>query len=80
MEKDRQELPEASEKAPLSEQAVMSDKGVSLYGEPDIAPSLYWCSTHGNMLAQDIVWDRNDEPHCPKCSTLLTLAESSDSR
>jgi hypothetical protein len=23
------------------------------------------------VLAQDVVWDRNDQPHCPDCDGLL---------
>jgi hypothetical protein len=58
----------------------MSVKGVSLYGEPDIAPSLYLCPTHGSVLAQDVMWDRDDQPHCPVCNRLLTFAAHSDSK
>ncbi len=56
------------------ESLVFTPKGGDLFGKPTISPSFYLCSTHGKILSQDVSWDANDVPHCPKagCGAVLT--------
>ncbi len=56
------------------EALVFTPRGGDLFGKPTIPPSFYHCSTHGKVLAQDVVWDADDVPHCPKagCGAILT--------
>lgn len=52
-------------------QEVAAKAGGELFGEPTIHPSFYRCSTHGKILAQDVVWGPDDLPHCPECGAEL---------
>ena len=51
--------------------------GGELFGEPTIHPSFYHCSTHGDILAQDVVWGPDDLPHCPEAGCEETLTKKS---
>ena len=50
----------------------------NLFGEEFIRPSLYDCALHGKVLAQDVIWGRDERPYCPYCSTLLTQLSHED--
>ena len=52
---------------------IAAKGGDELFGEPTIHPSFYRCSTHGDILAQDVVWGPDDVPHCPEagCGAIL---------
>jgi hypothetical protein len=45
--------------------------GGELFGDPSIPPTLYHCPSHGDVLAQDVVWKRDGRPYCPECGALL---------
>ena len=45
--------------------------GGELLGDPTIPPTLYRCPEHGDVLAQDVVWKRDDRPYCPQCGAAL---------
>jgi hypothetical protein len=59
-------IPGLADDKPRKRVEKLIEKGVSLLGEPDIAPSRYRCPEHGIVLAQEVQWDRND-------AALLTL-------
>jgi hypothetical protein len=45
-----------------------------LFGDPSVPPSFYHCKQcDEDILAQDIVWDREGQPRCPKpkCNSIL---------
>jgi hypothetical protein len=68
---------EQETETPSGEEIQESDtiyKGVdSPFGKSRILPSFYYCSNHGEILAQDIRrWDEEQRPHCPRCDKLLT--------
>jgi len=42
-----------------------------LFGDSSIPPTLYHCSTHGDVLAQEVIWKRDGRPHCPDCGAPL---------
>lgn len=46
----------------------------NLFGDPSVPPSFYHCKQcDEDILAQDIVWDREGQPRCPKpkCNSIL---------
>ncbi len=45
--------------------------GGELFGESSIPLSFYRCPQHGQILAQDVVWGRDNLPHCPECKVEL---------
>lgn len=47
---------------------------IELFGDPSVPPSFYHCKQcDEDILAQDIVWDREGQPRCPKpkCNSIL---------
>ena len=48
--------------------------GEELFGESSIPPSFYRCPRHGLILAQDVIWGRDNLPYCPECRGELTAA------
>ena len=50
---------------------IAAKGGDELLGKSTIPPSFYRCSTHGKILAQDVVWGPDDLPHCPECEAEL---------
>lgn len=50
-----------------------SKGGGSLFGDPDIPPSVYHCPVHGDLLAQDVLWKQDGRPCCPMCGAALDL-------
>ncbi len=55
--------------------------GGELFGEPQTRAILYIrpstvtlpenCQCRIGIPAQDVVWDQDDQPHCPDCNALL---------
>jgi len=66
-----QEIPDLQEELDEALEEVAAKGGDELFGEPTIRPSFYRCSTHGKILAQDVVWGPDDLPHCPECGAEL---------
>jgi hypothetical protein len=50
--------------------------GGEIFGTPDVEPTFYRCSAHGQILAQEVVWKRDGHPYCPECGHALELEES----
>lgn len=50
----------------------------NLFGEGLIRPSLYDCTLHGEVLAQDVIWGQDERPYCPYCSMPLTRLSHED--
>jgi DNA-directed RNA polymerase subunit RPC12/RpoP len=54
------------------EEASFERGSRELYGDASVKPSLYHCAhCDKDILSQDVVWDKSDQPHCPKCNSLL---------
>jgi len=51
-----------------------SEKGLGsdVFGPPRPAKR-YRCPIHGELLAREIWWDREGQPHCPECDNPVTL-------
>jgi len=49
----------------------MVTDGGELFGDSSIPPTLYHCPSHGDVLAQDVVWKQDGHPYCPDCDALL---------
>jgi len=67
--KERETLPEDRHEKEAASDSFRG--GDALFGQESIRPSSYSCAHHGEILAQDVVWDRDDHPHCPQCNALL---------
>ena len=49
-----------------------------LFGEPREPPSPYYCAQcNEDILAQDVAWDRGNQPRCSKCRSILRKARTS---
>lgn len=56
----------------LDQDQVDEQRDRGLPGIPDIKPSPYICTLcDGDVQAQDVVWDRENRPHCPQCGSIL---------
>jgi len=54
------------------QEEIFGDRIGELFGESPVPPSFYYCSQcDEEILAQDIVWDRENQPHCPECNSVL---------
>lgn len=72
---EEQEIELTPDEEEVYEEAIVFSTGPSrLFGEPSTSASLYYCSRcSDDVLAQDVVWDRADQPHCPDCNSILTM-------
>jgi hypothetical protein len=50
-----------------------AEMGGDMFGDSGIEPTFYRCSVHGAVLAQDVVWKRDDRPYCPECGDPLEV-------
>lgn len=50
-----------------------SEKGLGgdVFG-PSTTTTRYRCPAHGELLAREIWWDRDWQPHCPHCDGPVT--------
>jgi hypothetical protein len=60
----------------IDEELMAAEDGGGMFGIPDIAPSCYRCPEHGMVLAQDVAWEEDDQPHCPDCRHVLEPLEA----
>lgn len=55
----------------LSDESMV-DRSKELFGHSLVPPSFYRCvQCKNDILAQDVVWDRETQPHCPECNSIL---------
>jgi len=71
MEEERELQPDWESEEP-QEEIARAIPEPELFGAPSISPSFYHCKQcNEDVLAQDVVWDREDQPHCPQCNATL---------
>jgi DNA-directed RNA polymerase subunit RPC12/RpoP len=62
----------ASETQEESPAKVGEERSKELPGVSTAPPSFYHCDRcNKDILAQDVVWETEDEPHCPECDSIL---------
>jgi hypothetical protein len=50
---------------------LRTGEGGDLFGSSLILPSRYHCPEHGDLLADEVVWQADGQPHCPHCGVVL---------
>lgn len=54
------------------EAPIARGRSEGLFGESREPPSLYRCAQcNKNVLAQDVAWDRENQPRCFDCHSIL---------
>ena len=76
MDKEREFEPAPDENEVVKETSYeITDRGDLFgapYGDSLTSPSVYHCpQCNEDILAQDIVWDQEDQSHCPNCDSIL---------
>lgn len=72
-EQDLEPVQDMEEIAEVYEELV-GERINELFGDSAVPPSFYHCrQCDEDILAQDIVWDREGQPRCPKpkCNSIL---------
>lgn len=71
-ERDLKSVQQVGEIQEESSAEVREKRSQELCGVPEVPPSFYHCARcNEDVLAQDVVWESEDEPHCPKCDYIL---------
>jgi hypothetical protein len=64
-----QQAGETQEESPTK---VGEERSKGLFGVAAVPPSFYHCAQcNKDILAQDVVWEPENEPHCPECDFIL---------
>jgi len=59
------------EQEEIIHESFRAGEGGDLFGSSLIPPTRYRCPEHGDLFADEVIWQADGQPHCPHCGAVL---------